>query len=72
MVRGYPPDIILDAESRAVLRDTLFKRTQQDSNRLNWAIDYSPKAMAISHIIKKHWHLISDVSGCELPPQIGF
>lgn len=40
--------------------------------RVNWALDYSPRAMSISHIVKRHWHLIADIVSCELPPLIGF
>lgn len=72
--RGYPPDV-LDAEVKAIKRDreSLFKPSRPDPcKRLNWALEYSPLALSISRIIKKHWSLVSYISGCELPPRIGY
>lgn len=53
---------------------TLFtsSRSELVPTRVNWALDYSPRSMAISNIVRKYWHLISDTSGCELPPMIGY
>lgn len=74
--RVYPAAIVHEAEARALTRnrDSLFKQNKPVSipTRVNWALDHSPRSMAISSIIKKHWHLISDIPGCELPPQIGY
>lgn len=74
--RGYPKEVVLDAEVRATLRsrESLFKRSSVDHNlvRIHWALDHLPRSMTISRIIRKHWHLVSDVPGCESPPQIGY
>lgn len=55
--RGYPPDIVVDAETRATLcpRDSLFVRSRSANNRLYWALDHSPRS---TQIVKKDWHLI--------------
>lgn len=76
ILRGYPSDIVLDAEARAHVqeRKSLFKRPRSEvlNKRLHWAIHHSPRSLSISKIIKKYWSLVSDIPGCELPPQIGF
>lgn len=65
-----------DAEQRARLRkrESLFVKTlhKEDTGRLSWAIDYSPRAMAISQIVKKHWHLVANIPGCCHLPLIGY
>lgn len=35
-------------------------------------LDYTPLAQNVWNIIIKHWHLVSDIPGCESFPRIGF
>lgn len=56
--RSYPAAIVCDAEMRAISRsrESLFIRSKSDQMpaRVNWALDHSPRSMAISNIVKKH------------------
>lgn len=74
LVRGHPFDIVVDEESRAIARDrkTLFKRDHAEQVRFHWALDYSPRALAIARIIFKNWHLISDLRGVNYRPRLSF
>lgn len=72
--RGYPKDVITDAASKALQRPRQSLFTQKENkkgSRLVWALDYTPKAAAITAIIRKHWHLPADIPGCQEPPLIG-
>lgn len=70
---GYPSGMINEAVRRAWEhpRDTLFKPKDESQTRLWWALDYTPRASAIIHIVKKHWHILREIPGCKEPPQVG-
>lgn len=36
-----------------------------------WALDYTPMTNGILSIVKKHWHIVSDIPGCKDFPLIG-
>lgn len=73
--RGYPSGVVMEAARRANEREreSLFhSKTQECSpQRLWWALDYTPRAASILQVIKKHWHLLKEIPGCEaLPPNL--
>lgn len=54
-------------------RQDLFKETHTSfSQNINWAIDYTSLAYSIKKVVLKHWHILSDVPGCNNKPFIGF
>lgn len=73
--RGYPRGIVQSAASRAIERDrnSLFKEKQQPINRqLCVALEFTPQTNRVIEILKRHWHIVTEIPGCEAFPQIGF
>lgn len=73
--RGYPKGVIQSAVTRATERDcnSLFEDKQQSTNKqLCVALDFTPQTNRVIEILKIHWHIISEIPGCDVFPQIGF
>lgn len=73
--RGYPPDIVQTVAARAETRErvTLFQQKQfPREQRLHWTLDYTPRSREVLQILKKHWHLLFDVPGCDKFPEVGY
>lgn len=71
---GYPRWILNTTLNCAkeVPRSTLsLSKIKQRDERISWAIDYTPRSNQIRRVILRHWHLLKEIPGCELPPQIG-
>lgn len=50
-------------------RSTLFNARQINQQQgIYWSLDYTPRIMGILQIVRKHWHIISDIPGCESFP----
>lgn len=74
--RGYPVGGIYAVEQRTRTRSTesLFLQHKSKENlrsRLSRAMDYTPRTTAIMKIIRRHWHLLREIPGCEKFPQTG-
>lgn len=72
--REYPESIVKRVRTRAdhfprqiLLRD----RQKTRDERIMWAIDYTPCANQVRKIVRKHWHFLQDIPGCQLSPQVG-
>lgn len=75
MKRGYPRGVILSAVKRATERDrsSLFNDKQQCANKqLCAAFEFTPQTNRVIEILKRRWHIISEIPGCEVFPQIGY
>lgn len=42
------------------------------SSRIHWSIDYTTRFNGLLQILKKQWHVVSDIQGCELFPRVGY
>lgn len=73
--RGYPPGLVQSAAERAehLERKNLFwEKDKKSSHRLHWTLDYTSHSHEIVQIVKRHWHLTSDVPGCDTFPEVGY
>lgn len=73
--RQYPRVIVQNALQRASTRDcsTLFERWKNDQRPgISWSLDYTPRTRGIVQIIRRHWHIISEIPGCETFPTVGY
>lgn len=73
--RGYPRHIlnrVLDRAREVPRSSLLLPKERRRKNRITWAIDYTPMSNRICRIVLKNWHVLRDIPGCEIPPQIGF
>lgn len=53
-------------------RQKLFESKERDRDkRLSWALDYTPKINELLRIVKSHWHIISDLPGCQSFSYVG-
>lgn len=72
--KGYPTGIIDMAVKRAELKpgNELFQNQEiLRSKRLAWLLDYNTRTNDILRIVKKHWHIVSDLPGCQSFPFVG-
>nr|XP_060626296.1 uncharacterized protein LOC132771840 [Anolis sagrei ordinatus] len=72
--RGYPKHVIRKALIKAdkIDRTTLLKECPKPiKNQIIWTQELSPYSKQITQIIKKHWHLLQDIPGCQKPPIFG-
>lgn len=73
--RGYPQTVVNKARTRAdnMPRDLLLRDKQGSRDKhISWAIEFTPCSNNNHKIIIKHWHLLHEIPGCQLPPQVGF
>lgn len=73
--RGYPESLVIYTAHRAqgrnrqeLLADMLREKSFKG---ITTAVDFTPLTPAIKKIIFKHWHLVNNIPGCEVPPRIG-
>uniref|UniRef100_A0A803TIM4 Reverse transcriptase domain-containing protein n=1 Tax=Anolis carolinensis TaxID=28377 RepID=A0A803TIM4_ANOCA len=72
--RGYPKHVIKKALIKAEKTDrtTLLKESAKPTkNQIIWTQELSHYSKHIIQIIKKHWHLLQDISGCDKLPIFG-
>lgn len=73
--RGYPENLVKDTLEKAASRDRnellQCKRDTDAFKGIMAAFDYIPRAADITSIIRKYWHIVSDLAGCSVPPRIG-
>lgn len=48
------------------------QRTPEQDPGIYWSIDYTPRSTGILQILRKHWHIINDIPGCERFPKVGY
>nr|XP_016851826.1 PREDICTED: uncharacterized protein LOC107983290 [Anolis carolinensis] len=69
--RGYPIRIINTAirKAESIDRSNLLKeQTKQNNDRIIWPLTLTQFSPQIHKIIRKHWHLIRDIPGCQNLP----
>nr|XP_016846924.1 PREDICTED: uncharacterized protein LOC107982425 [Anolis carolinensis] len=69
--RGYPTRIINTAirKVESIDRSNLLKeQTKQRNDRIIWLLTLTQFTPKIHKIIRKHWHLIRDIPGCQNLP----
>ncbi|XP_062836681.1 uncharacterized protein LOC134298951 [Anolis carolinensis] len=72
--RGYPKHVIKKALIKAEKTDrtTLLKESAKPTkNQIIWTQELSHYSKHIIQIIKKHWHLLQDIPGCDKLPIFG-
>lgn len=76
--RGYPSDLVRNAARRASMtprEKCLQYRRKEDViyKGIMAALDFTPPppTMPIKRIVAAHWHMVSDLPGCDNPPRWG-
>lgn len=48
------------------------RRPSIQQTRLHWAVEFSPHSRDVIQILRKHWHLLYDIPGCDKFPETGY
>nr|XP_028578457.1 uncharacterized protein LOC114593837 [Podarcis muralis] len=74
--RGYTSRTLTAAQDRAEVKnrkDLLAIKTSDKprEDRICTSLQFTPHTSSIKKLIYKHWHLLSNIPGCQKPPIIG-
>lgn len=73
---GYPSDLVRDAAKQASVtpREKFLQYRRKEDvtyKGITAALDFTPLATQIKRIVNTHWHMGSDLPGCNNPPRWG-